>query len=151
MKNKILAIIYRKVGKITEFLALRNNPADPVHGGDFYYVVTGGVEEGEKSEDALRREIKEETGIEKIISVKDTGKIYKYSHPGEGEAMCKEVCFLVEVDGDIHHLSDEHIGYKWLHREEFINTVHWYYSKEDLIEQLNPLAKPMNEKIGEDI
>lgn len=135
-KKKILAIIYRRRSDSLEFLTLRNNPTDPVHGGDFYYVVTGGVENGEKFLDTVKREIKEETGITNIVQIKETNKIYTYTHPGEGKALCKEECFLVEVKGDINHLSDEHIGYKWLKEKAFINSIYWYYDKADLRELL---------------
>lgn len=136
IKKKILAIIHRKKNNNLEFLALQNNPKDPIHGGDFYYVVTGGIEGDEKLKNAVQREIKEETGIINIIKIIPTGKIYKYTHPGEGKNLCQEECFLVEVDEDVQHLSEEHVDYKWLKEKEFIKTIHWYYDKEDLKELL---------------
>ncbi len=139
-KKKILALIYRKKNNILEFLALRNNP-DPIHGGGFYYVVTGGVEAGEDPEDAVKREIREETGIEKILNIQNTGKIYKYTHPGEGDYLCKEYCYLIEIDDEVHHLNEEHIEYKWLKKDDFINTLDWYGDKKDLKELLNMLKK----------
>lgn len=131
-KNKILAIIYRKKDGNVEFLALRNNPIDPIHGGDFYYVVTGGVEENEELEDAVKREIQEETGIEKNIGIKNTGKILEYKHPGEGDILCKEFCFLVEVEGEVQNLSNEHVEYKWLEKKDFVEIVKWYTDKKEL-------------------
>jgi dATP pyrophosphohydrolase len=136
IKKKILAIIYRENNGVLEFLALENNPADPIHGGDFYYVVTGGIESDESPESAVKREIEEETGIENILKIKEMDKIYEYTHPGEGQTQCLEKCFLVEVKDDVRHLSIEHVSYRWLNEKEFINTVHWYYNKDDLKELL---------------
>jgi 8-oxo-dGTP pyrophosphatase MutT (NUDIX family) len=140
IKNKILAIIYRKNKGVLEFLALQNNPADPIYGGDFYYVVIGGVEAGEDLVSTVKREIEEETGIENIIEITETDKIYEYTHSGEGQTQCLEKCFLAEVKGDVRHLSIEHIGYQWLSKKKFIGTVHWYYSKDDLKELLKPVV-----------
>ena len=136
VKKKILALVYRKKNNILEFLALKNNP-DPIHGGGFYYAVTGGVEVGEELEDAVKREIKEETGIKKILNIRNSGKIYKYNHPGEGDYLCKEYCYLVEVDDEVHHLNEEHVGYKWLKKNDLIDTLYWYGNKKDLIDIIN--------------
>jgi len=125
VKEKILAIIYRKNGQKTEFLALRNNPHDPTHGGDFYFVVTGGIEENESFQGAVRREITEETGIKNILKIIDLNKICEYTCAGEPGFLCREAEFLVEVGSDVSALSEEHIEYKWLEREDFVGLIGW--------------------------
>jgi len=95
IKNKILALIYREKDKKIELLALRNNPRDLIHGGDFYYVVTGGVKDGESFNDAITREIKEETGIENIIKIQDIEIIFEYTCAGEQGYLCKEKSYIV--------------------------------------------------------
>lgn len=125
IKKKVLAIIYRKRNGIIEFLALRNNPHEIVHGGDFYFVVTGGVKKNESLQDAIKREIKEETGISKILKIIDLNKICEYTCVGEAGYLCRESEFLVEVNDDVLGLSEEHIDFKWLQRTAFVDLVGW--------------------------
>lgn len=130
IKKKILAIIYRKRSGKTEFLALRNNPHNPAHGGDFYFVVTGGVEKDESLEDAVKREIEEETGIIKLLQIIDLKKVCEYTCAGEAGYLCKESEFLVEVDEDVVQLSEEHIGFKWSERDAFVELIGWNDKKD---------------------
>jgi 8-oxo-dGTP pyrophosphatase MutT (NUDIX family) len=140
IKKKILAIIYRKRNKGIEFLALRNNPTDIKYGGDHYFVVTGGVEKNETLEDAVKREIDEETGIKNFIKITDLDKICEYTCEGEAGFLCKEAEFLVEVDDEVSHLSEEHLSYKWLGRDAFVKLIAWN-DKNDLNLILNKLNK----------
>lgn len=138
IKKKILAIIYRKNKDGIEFLALRNNPHDPTHGGDFYFVVTGGVESGEKLQDAVKREIAEETGMENFLKITDLNKICEYTCAGEAGFLCRESEFLVEVDDGVRKISEEHVDYKWLEREKFVDLISWN-DKNDLNLILNKI------------
>lgn len=124
-KKKILAVIYRRNGDKKEFLALKNNPRDPIHGGDFYFVVTGGIKKDENVRAAVRREILEETGITDIINIVDLNKTCTYVCEGEAGYVCKESEFLVEVNADAVKLNNEHIGYKWLEKDAFMKLVAW--------------------------
>lgn len=121
-KLKIMAIVYKVDNGDLYFLALRNNPKDKCHGGDYYFVVTGYVNKNEKLEGAVKREIKEETGIRNILSITDMNKIYNYDWDGD---KCEEHVFSVKIDGEVKKLNFEHIGYKWLQKEDFIKTVKW--------------------------
>ena len=141
LKKKILAIVYRKNNGVLEFLTLQNNPTDPIHGGDFYYVVTGGVEGDEGLNTAVKREIEEETGIKNIINIQDLNTVYEYKHPGEGDYLCQEHCFAVLIDDEVKHLSEEHIKYKWLSTKDFIDTIYWYYNKTALKKLLNKFVE----------
>ena len=138
IKKKILAIIYRIKNNNEELLALMENSSQ-IDQSVGYYVVTGGVEDGEGLLDALKREIIEETGMENIVDILDLNKIYEYKHPAEGNYLCQEHCFAVRVDDEVKYLSEEHTGYKWLPREEFIETIFWYFDKADLKELLNKI------------
>jgi 8-oxo-dGTP pyrophosphatase MutT (NUDIX family) len=139
IKYKILAIIYKKKNKTTKFLALRNNPSNKIH-SDNYYVVTGDVKKDENYEDALRREINEETGIENIIKLEHLKEVYEYKCKGKGNYLCKEHAYLVEVDDEVKHLSAEHTDFKWLNKNNFIKTIQWDGDKNDLIEILNHIV-----------
>ena len=126
-----MAIIARKIGGKSHFLALRNNPTDPIHGGDFYYVVTGSVEaEDRNEEDSVRREIDEETGIQNIISIKKLSITKEYTD-AFGD-ICKENIYSVITNQEVEHLNIENIDYIWLTNEEFVKTIHWYGPKEEV-------------------
>ncbi len=134
MKQKILAFVVYK-GK---FLALRNNP-HPEHGGDFWFVVTGGVEEGEDQINAVKREVIEETGLnsEEILFL-NWGSIYEW----RGD-LYKELNFLSFVNSGEVMLNEEHIKYEWLGIEDFIKRIKWDDDKE-LLRKV--LKKALNKK-----
>lgn len=121
MKHKILSFVVCN----KKLLALRNNP-HPQHGGDFWFVVTGSVEENEENINAVKREILEETGlISKEILPLNYGSIYKC-----GEDICKELNFVSFVDSKKVMLNEEHIQYKWLNLPDFIKIIRWDDDKE---------------------
>ncbi len=130
MKEKVLAIVARQDKGQIQFLALRNNPADPAHGGDFYYVVTGSTD-GEEHEEAVRRELKEETGIENLLKIKILPVTKTFTDNWGNE--CRETMFALVTDEDVKHLSIEHIDHQWLVKEQFASIVRWYGSEEELM------------------
>ncbi|MFZ3069113.1 MAG: NUDIX domain-containing protein [Microgenomates group bacterium] len=141
MKRKIMAIIAREMGGKIHFLALRNNPIDPIHGGDFYYVVTGSVEAEDKNEeDAVKREVDEETGIKNILTIKKLSLRKEYKD-AFGD-ICKENIYGVVTDQEVEHLNIENIEYKWLSNGEFVQTIRWYGPKEELeslLSEIDPM------------
>lgn len=141
IENKILAIIYREKDKKNELLALRNNPQDPKHGGDFYFVVTGGLKKEESFISAVKREIKEETGITNIVKIINLKLAFEYVYSDDGECLCKEKAYLVKIDGEVGGLNEEHIGFLWLNRTDFIETIKWEgeEGKKDLIKILDKI------------
>ncbi len=125
--KKILTFIKNKNN---ELLLLHNNPVNPIHGGDIWYTVTGGVEEYDNSlEDTVKREIKEETNLD-VIDTKYLNINYKYTSRRGIE--CTEYVFISLVkDGNII-LNEESIEYKWLSINDYIKEIHWYGNKEEL-------------------
>ena len=125
--KKILTFIKNKDNKL---LLLHNNPEDPIHGGDIWYTVTGGVEEYDKSlEDAVIREVKEETNLD-VINNKYLDINYTYTSRQGIE--CIEYVFISIVEDGNIILNEENIGYKWLNINDYIEEIYWYYNKEDL-------------------
>ena len=125
--KKILTFI---VNKNKELLLLHNNPIDPIHGGDIWYTVTGGVEEYDKTlEDAVIREVKEETNLN-VINTKYLDINYTYTSRQGIE--CIEYVFISLVEEGNIILNEENIGYKWLNINDYIEEIYWYYNKEDL-------------------
>ncbi len=136
-KLKIMAIVYKVVDGDLYFLALRNNPSDKRHGGDYYFVVTGYVNQNEELKNAVKREIKEETGISSILSITDLNKIYHYDWDGD---KCEEHVFSAKIEGGVKKLNYEHIGYKWLKKDDFVKIVKWN-DKNDLKQILEKISK----------
>ena len=125
--KKILTFIVNKNNKL---LLLHNNPIDPIHGGDIWYTVTGGVEEYDKSlEDAVKREVKEETSLD-VTFTKYLNINYNYVNRRNIE--CNEYIFISKVDDGNIILNEESIGYKWLDINDYFNEIYWYYDKKEL-------------------
>lgn len=125
--KKILTFIINKDNKL---LLLHNNPIDPIHGGDIWYTVTGGVEEYDKSlEDTVIREIKEETNLN-VIKTKYLDINYTYTSRQGIE--CIEYVFISIVEDSNIILNEENIGYKWLNIDDYIKEIYWYSSKKEL-------------------
>jgi len=141
IKKKILAIVYRKKNNKEEILALKENDADKIHHAVGFYVITGGVEDNEGLISAVKREVKEETGIENVVNIQDLNTVYEYKYPVEKDHLCQEHCFAVLVDDEVKHLSEEHTEYKWLSVKNFIDTVYWYNNKIGLKKLLGQFIK----------
>ena len=75
----------------------------------------GNVEKGEREEETVRREVKEETGMEDIKFVPGfKEKIFYFYRRGE-ETIFKQVTFyLVEALKTAVKISAEHVGFEWV-------------------------------------
>jgi 8-oxo-dGTP diphosphatase len=85
-----------------------------------YHMPGGRIEAGENFEEALRREIKEETGL--------TVDIVQPVYVGEWRPVIREVAhqiigvfFICRPTSEEISLSDEHDDYKWVTKEDFSN------------------------------
>jgi dATP pyrophosphohydrolase len=72
---QVEAIIFRRKGNIVEYLLLKRLPDR----NGFWQPVTGGLEQGETRTEALRREIREETGIKSLIRTIEDLYYFKFS------------------------------------------------------------------------
>ncbi len=125
--KKILTFIKNKDNKL---LLLHNNPIDPIHGGDIWYTVTGGVEEFDNTlENTVIREIKEETNLD-VINTKYLEINYTYTNRKGIE--CIEYVFISLVEDGNIILNEESIGYKWLNINDYIEEIYWYGNKDEL-------------------
>lgn len=120
-----MAIIYSDKGK---FLLLKMNPKWLKQEG--WFVVTGSTE-GEDFETAVKREVKEETGLD-ICLIKPTNYSCEYEWPKNSGRMHHEKAFLVKVIEQPIILSGEHLDYKWLNQEEFLKLIDWWGDKAEL-------------------
>ena len=92
----------------------------------------GKIEPGESSEDALKREIQEELGVD--IVIEDLICTTEYDYPSFHLTMH---CYLCRVEAGEIELR-EHKSARWLRPEE-LGIVEWLPADKDVISRLNNL------------
>ncbi|MGV8162181.1 MAG: NUDIX domain-containing protein [Candidatus Nanoarchaeia archaeon] len=97
-------------------------------------LLKGGIEEGEREEIALMREIFEETGSRKYIISKKFKEKLVYNLPVESEFSKQEVTmFLVEYVGDKKDLmydEEEIMELKFFNKDESLSKIKYEETKE---------------------
>ena len=73
----------------------------------------GKMEEGERELDTLRREIFEETGIERFRLVRNFRKVMYYDFSYHGRVIQRKVVYYLIQTTERVHISDEHTQYEW--------------------------------------
>jgi len=130
-------IIFRLIKGSYEYLLLKRIEAR----GGFWQPVTGGLEEGENINDAVIRELKEETGITKIKRIID--KVYEFTL--KDKLPIKEYVFGVEIKNTPIKLDkniyDEHEDYKWCSYSEAMKLLKWPGNKKGLTKLYKILGK----------
>ncbi|GIU71641.1 MAG: diadenosine 5'5'''-P1,P4-tetraphosphate pyrophosphohydrolase [Candidatus Nitrosocaldaceae archaeon] len=90
----------------------------------------GNIEEGEEELDTVRREVKEETGIDDIIIIDGFKRVSEYYYKRAGKLVHKQVVFyLAKTNQKEVRLSYEHIGYEWLPYKEAYDRLTFKNSK----------------------
>lgn len=108
------AIIFRKTPKGREYLLIQHRP--PYNHWD---LAKGHIEKGETTEETVRREVKEETGLSKIEIIPGFKETVKYFVGKKGERHLKFVAFfLAEAVTKRVKISWEHQDHKWAPYEE---------------------------------
>ncbi|HUC89512.1 MAG TPA: NUDIX domain-containing protein [Patescibacteria group bacterium] len=109
-----------------------------------YWDIPGGrIKRGETAEDALRREIEEETGIRDITSIRPFSmtlsniRIPQPRKQDVGLVLWVFTCNATIIDDVV--LSDEHIELGWFTPQEVMEKLRFKYSS-DFIEQLRALV-----------
>ncbi len=122
---QIEAILYKRTDGEIRYLILKTIPER----GGFWQPITGGLEEGETKREALKREIKEETGIRNIIKIiedvhyyepRDLSVIGYLKRHGYVCKHLKAYAFGVEVFSDEEIILDrrEHSHFRWCSFQE---------------------------------
>ena len=116
--NNIVAITFHKKGSEFEFLIFKKAGGEKYWSG--WQFMQEAIDEGESEEDAVMREINEESGLKNIEIVKKLDIKTDYWYKEEGELVHKFLnFFLIQVDkGEKIKLSEEHSEYKWCSFEE---------------------------------
>lgn len=141
---QIEAILFKRIDGGIEYLLLKTIPRR----GGFWQPITGGLEEGETKREALRREVKEETGIENIIKVIEGVHSFEFQVRSSIETCqpltmhLKEYAFGIEVSSDEEVILDgkEHSEYRWCNFEKALKLLKWKENKEAL-KKLNEILK----------
>jgi 8-oxo-dGTP pyrophosphatase MutT (NUDIX family) len=128
MNKKILAFIYSKEKK--KFLILKTNGDEPEkHGESHWFTTTGSVEKNESHEEAVKREIKEETNLDvkEIYNLKWGGR-YNWQNQ-----IHEELYFIAFVNSDKLNLDKvEVIDFRWLDTDKFAELLDWDGNKGEL-------------------
>ncbi|MEP7162327.1 MAG: NUDIX domain-containing protein [Candidatus Moraniibacteriota bacterium] len=107
----VKGIVRRSDGKI---LVLKRSASDD-HLPDVWETVGGGMDSEELPQQALEREILEETGI--VVSVGEPFHIFTFrKDTGEFKV---GISFLCDAENDTVVLSEEHREHRWIHPSEF--------------------------------
>jgi 8-oxo-dGTP pyrophosphatase MutT (NUDIX family) len=136
IQGVVEAIIFRRKSDTVEYLLLKRLPDR--NGFWHWQPVTGGLEERETRTEALRREIKEETGIKNLIRVIEDLYYFEFSDPN----LNQEYVYGVEVSSTEEVVLDgrEHSEYRWCGIKDALQLLYWKENKEAL-EKLNKILE----------
>ncbi len=128
MNKRILAFIYNK--NENNFLILKTNGKDyEIHGKSKWFTTTGSVENKENYEEAVKREVLEETGLraKEVYNLK-WGCKYEWQNQ-----INEELYFIAFVNSEKIKLDNiEVINSKWLNLSKFVDLLAWDGDKGEL-------------------
>ena len=143
------AVVFRKEGNKIYYLLL-HYPSGARTSMDYWDFPKGHIERGEKEIETVKREVKEETGLEDIKFVEGFKEWIKYFFKLKGKTVFKIVTFLLaEAETEEVKISPEHIGYQWLPYKEALKQLKFKNAKEILKkanDYLNSKCKMQNAK-----
>jgi 8-oxo-dGTP pyrophosphatase MutT (NUDIX family) len=128
VKRGVSAIIYDKRGSSYYFLILHR--AKDWEGWEF---VKGKVEEGETPEEAVKREVKEETGLK---TFKIFGKLSQKREFMNNGVLYSFETFLVDANMNVtvNLNGDEHDNFLWAPKDRVLDKLHWPDEKSFFLE-----------------
>ena len=117
------AVIFRKEGNKTYYLLL-HYPRGARKPKPYWDFPKGHIEKGEKELDSVKREVREETGLEDIGFVGNFKERIEYFFRQEEKNILKLVTFyLAETKEKDVKISSEHAGFKWLSYEKALKKL----------------------------
>lgn len=132
LRQKTIGIItFKFEGRGIRYLLLH-------HGGEYWNFPKGRQEGLETEIDSALRELKEETGIEKINIIEGFKDEYDYDFDTQiKDGLRKKVCkkaifFLGEVMQDKVKISDEHIDFGWFDFETALERLFYQEGRDSL-------------------
>jgi len=137
------AVVYRDTKKGREYLLLHHPDSvrvKKVSGGHWDFS-KGHVEKGEKTEDTVRREVEEETGITDIDFVPGFKETIRYFVKiGEEKRLKFVALFLARTRKKHVKISSEHQGYAWL-RYDGARERATYAGTKDILEKADSFLR----------
>ncbi len=125
-EKSVGAVIFHKEKGKRKYLLLRY----PSSREDYWDFSKGHIEKGESEEETLKREVREETGIEKVKIIPDFKEWIKYFFKLNNKGVFKIVTFyLVETDEIDVKISEEHKDYIWVGFDEALNLLKYANAK----------------------
>ncbi len=130
------AVLFREEGGRRLYLLLRHQQ------GGHWGFAKGRVEAGEGVYDAAMREIREETGIDRVELVGGVSVTSRYPIRREGRALRKTVTYFAARAGrETVELSHEHTDARWLPIEEAVRVLTHAESRRVLVSVVAALLK----------
>jgi len=101
------------------------------------FVVTGAIENEESPENAVKREVKEETDldVEEVFNL-NWGSVYEWRNE-----ICEETNFIAFVNEGKVKLNEEHNKFRWMELDKFVDIIRWDDDKRILKEVLKRAIK----------
>jgi bis(5'-nucleosidyl)-tetraphosphatase len=116
MPVRSAGVVLFREGKKRKYLLLKHS-----YGWDF---PKGIMDEGEKSKETALRELKEETGISKVVVLPGFKETVSYMYTWKGKRLLKFVVFyLAKTRQKKVKLSFEHEGFVWLPFEKAVDKA----------------------------
>lgn len=129
------AVIFRRNEEI-KYLLLR-------YASGHWDFPRGAIEKGEKEEETVQREVKEETGLGELEFIPGFREKISWFYRKEGKTIYKEaIYYLVNTKKEKVKISFEHIGFKWLPYKEAMNQLTFKNSKK-VLEKANKFLTRM--------
>lgn len=140
------AVIFYESAKGREYLLLHHQPIENKRAtkgiAGHWSFPKGHIKKGETTEDAVRRETKEETGIVNFEFIPGFKETIRYFVNYDGEKRLKFVVFfLCKTSQKKVTISFEHQGFTWLLYEEAYKTLTYANDKKVLKAAHNFLAE----------
>ena len=149
---QIETILFKRSNGKIQYLILKTIPLK-IHPEmrQFWQPITGGLEEGETKMEALKREIREETGIKNIMKIiedvhyyepRDLSLIEYFKKHGQPCKHLKAYAFGVEVSSDEEVVLDgkEHSEFKWCSFQEALKLLKGsFYDHSESLMKLNEI------------
>jgi bis(5'-nucleosidyl)-tetraphosphatase len=138
------AIIFYKNNDNFLFLLLHYPGVSHRAAKDYWDLPKGHLEEGETLEGTVRREVREETGLENIEITPGFKETIRYFFKWENKNVLKFVTFfLAETKVKDVKISGEHIGFEWLEYEAAQERVAFKNAK-DILKKANDFLSGKN-------
>jgi len=134
VKRKVQVVVFTRRPRL-QVLVLRRPPER----GHIWQPVTGNVDASDSSlDEAARRELAEETGIDTFVDLTNTGHDFTFR---KGPVQFVERVIGVETDGPVAvTLSSEHVEFAWLTPDDALRRIEWDTNKQGVTRVIDAVS-----------